>query len=70
MSKMTAQEAKIQLAYEKGDINDYLVIVTGKFSKVVNVPMCRNVEEARQDVLDGKVDLEVSDEDIEIDEVE
>ena len=69
MSKMSYEEAREDLAYERGEIDDYDVTVTGTFKTRVNVKGCKNIEEARQRVLDGDVELDVTD-DIDFDNLE
>ena len=70
MSKMSYEEAREDLAYERGEIDDYDVVVTGTFKTKVRVRGCHNTKEARQKVLDGDVELEVTDDDIDFESIE
>jgi len=70
MSEMNEREARKDLAYEQGELNDYTLTVSATVRKRVTVRGCRSEAEAKQKVLDGDFDIEFSDDNIDWDTLE
>lgn len=64
MSKMTWNEARLDLARECGEVQDYDIMFSCTVRKTVKVTDCKSEREARERVMERDMDFEIEDDDI------